>query len=253
MARSGSWVILCRALVACAAVSHEASAQSATAESPAAPHFEVWSGAEAFHRVWSLYGGGMYAPFGSIREDGLRVRVAAGYAAYNYTSPRWTGTGTQALNFRGTASSVDLLGGYHKQLGPVTIKILAGLTIGEQNVDDPEATTGTEAGGKAVLETWWNITDWAWTSVDVSWTTLHDIYGTRARLGWRLWPELSIGLEGAATGTWDYDTARVGGFARYEWASGEVSLSGGLSGDGPRSGRVDVHGPFATFSVLTRF
>jgi Cellulose biosynthesis protein BcsS len=216
----------------------EALAQDAPPSGPAVPRFELWSGAEVFHRVWSLYGGGQYAPFGSIREDGFRVRVTAG---------------TQQHQVHGTTSFSDLLAGYHKQLGPVTIKVLGGLTVANQSVDDPQASSGTEMGGKAVLETWWNITDRAWTSVDASWTTLHDVYGSRARLGWRLWPELSIGLEGGATGTWDYDSARAGAFVRYEWASGEVSLSGGVSGDGPRSGWVDVQGPFGTVSLLTRF
>ena len=70
--------------------------------------------------------------------------------------------------------------------------------------------------------------------MDLSWSTLHDIYGARARLGWRLWPQLSVGVEGGATGSWDYDTARVGGFVRYEWATGELSVSGGVYGRWPR-------------------
>jgi hypothetical protein len=213
----------------------------------------MWAGAEVFHQVWSLYAGGTYAPFGSVREDGFRVRAVTGYGAYRYASPRWTGTGTQIFQFHGTTAFADLLAGYHKQLGPLTIKILGGLTVADQNVDDLESISGTEVGAKAVLETWWNITDRAWSSVDLSWSTLHDIYGARARLGWRLWPALSTGVEGGATGSWDYDTARIGGFVRYEWATGEASLSAGFSGDGPGSGGVDVHGPFATFSVLTRF
>ena len=222
-------------------------------EQPIRQNFEIWTGAEVFHHVWSLYAGATYAPFGSVRTDGFRVRAVAGYGAYSYTSP--------ALD-RGQypstrVSRLDLLRrparGYHKQLGPVTIKFLAGLTVADQIVDDPEADAGTRVGAKAVLETWWNITDRAWTSVDLSWSTVHDIYGARARLGWRLWPALSLGVEGGATGSWDYDTARIGGFVRYEWANGEASLSGGLTGDGPGSGWVDVHGPFATFNVLTRF
>ena len=167
--------------------------------------------------------------------------------------PALDGHGHADFQFHGTTAFADLLAGYHKQLGPLTIKILGGLTVGDQNVDDPESIAGTEVGAKAVLETWWNVTDRVWTSVDLSWSTVHDIYGARARLGWRLWPALSIGIEGGATGSWDYDTARIGSFVRYEWATGEASLSAGFSGDGPGSGWVDVHGPFATFSVLTRF
>ena len=214
----------------------------------------MWTGAEVLHRAWSVYAGGTYAPFGSVREDGFRARVVVGYGAYRYASPRWTGASTQVLEFHGSASFADLLAGYHKQLGPLTIKILGGLTVADQTVDDPESlTAGTSAGGKAAVETWWNITDQAWTSVDLSWSTLHNIYGSRARLGWRLSPQLSVGFEGGATGNWEYDTARLGGFVRYEWASGEISLSGGLVSDGPARGWADTHGPFATVNALTRF
>jgi Cellulose biosynthesis protein BcsS len=242
VARSGSWVILCRALVACAlamlTLSVKARAQGATALSPNAPHIELWSGAEAFHRIWSLYGGGMYAPFGSVREDGFRVRAVAGYSEYA----------------RGTVSFADWLVGYHKQFGGLTLKFLTGLTVADHCPDDPQATFhGYGVGGKAVVEAWWNVTNRVWVSTDLSWGSLHQSYGSRARLGWRLWPELSLGLEGGAAGALETDVARVGGFVRYEWASGEVSLSGGLSGDGPTSGWIDVHGPFATLSVLTRF
>jgi hypothetical protein len=255
VSRSGPFLVLRYALVVLAAafgaVQLVAEVAAESPERPTSQSFEVWTGAEVFHEVWSLYAGATYAPFGSVRTDGFRVRAVAGYGASTYTSPRWTGATTQALEFHGSTSFADLLAGYHKQLGPLTIKFLAGLTVADQNVNDPEADAGTHIGAKAVLETWWNITGRAWTSVDLSWTTLHDIYGARARVGWRLWPAFSVGVEGGATGNWDYETTRVGGFVRYEWASGEASLSGGLASDG--SGWVDVHGPFATLNVLTRF
>lgn len=200
-----------------------------------------------------MYAGGTYAPFGNIRADGLRLRAVGGYGTYRYGSRRWTGAGTEVLRFQGIVSFGDLLAGYHKQLGPLTIKFLAGVTVADRNVNDPEASSGTHFGGRAVAETWWNITDRVWTSVDLSWTTLDNVYGSRVRLGWRLGPALSLGVEGGAAGTWAYDTARIGGFARYEWQNGEVSLSAGLSGDGPGSGWGDPHGAYGTLNVLTRF
>jgi hypothetical protein len=229
-------------------------AEGATLLSPAPPKFEAWTGAEVFQQVWSLYAGGQFAPFGGVQQDGFRVRLVGGYGAYRYTSPRWTGLATQDRAFQGSVTFADLLAGYHQQLGSLTIKFLGGLAVTDRIVDDAEAQdVGTRSGGKAVIETWWNVTDQVWTSVDVSWTTLGNVYGGRGRIGWRWWPQFSVGLEGGATGSWDYDTARVGGFLRYEWPSGEVSASGGVTGDGPGSGFVDVHGAFATINVLTRF
>jgi Cellulose biosynthesis protein BcsS len=218
------------------------------------PRFEAWTGAEVFQQVWSIYAGGTYAPYGSVRQDGFRMRAVAGYGAYSYASRRWTGLATQQVQFHGSVAFADLLAGYHQQLGSLTIKVLGGLTVADRTVDDPDAPNqGTRAGGKAVIETWWNVTDQAWASVDLSWSALENVYGTRARVGWRWWPQLSVGVEGGAAGSFDYDTARFGGFVRYEWGSGELSVSGGVSGDGPSSGWVDVHGPFATVNVMTRF
>ncbi len=220
----------------------------------APPQFELWTGAEAFQQVWSIYAGGQYAPFGGVQQDGFRVRMVGGYGAYRYTSPRWTGLTTQQVEYHGSVTFADLLAGYHKQLGLLTIKILGGLTVADRIVDDPNArNAGTRAGGKVIVETWWNVTDRAWASADLSWSTLDNVYGSRARVGWRWLPQLSVGLESGATGSFDYDTARIGGFVRYEWVSGELSVSGGVSGDGPNSGFVDVHGSFATVNVLTRF
>ena len=51
----------------------------------------------------------------------------------------------------------------------------------------------------------------------------------------------------------DHDIARFGGFLRYEWASGELSLSAGVAMDGPNSRWEETVGPFGTLSVLMRF
>jgi hypothetical protein len=197
----------------------------------------MWAGGEAFHGLWSVYTGTSFAPFGGIREDGLRLRVVGGYSDYG----------------NGTASFADLLVGYHAQLGPVTLKLFAGATGGAHLPEDPFALPrGLEWGGKAVAEAWWNVTDEVWTSADLSWASPYSVYNGRLRLGWRLWPELSSGLEGALAGTAaDRDVARLGGFVRYEWDSGELSLSAGLAMDEP-DGHWEA-GPFATLSVLTRF
>src|SRR5262245_56292574 len=201
------------------------------------PRTEIWAGAEAFLGIWSAYTGTSFAPSGSIREDGLRLRAVGGYSDYG----------------SGTVSFADLLVGYHAQWGPVTLKLFAGLTGAAHAPDDPLAVPqGFELGGKGVAEAWWNITDQAWTSADLSWASSHSLYSGRVRLGWRLWPELSSGLEGALAGTVDRDFARLGGFVRYEWETGELSLSAGLAAaDEP--GSHWAAGPFATVSVLTRF
>jgi Cellulose biosynthesis protein BcsS len=228
-------------LALCGAQGH---AEEPEAQGP--PQVETWSGAEVFQRVWSVYGGATVAPFGGVQDDGFRLRGVLGYADYG----------------RGVTAFGDLLIGYHKQLGPLTIKVFGGLTVTDHIPDPSEQfppLQGTEYGGKGVLEAWWNVTDQTWASADLSFGSTHMDYGGRIRLGWRLWPEPSAGLEGGSGGTaepdLERDTTRVGGFLRYEWASGEVSISGGWAAEGSWSQwreREDP-APFGTVSILTRF
>jgi len=226
------------ALVLCGAAAH--SEEPEAAEPP--PSIEVWSGGEAFRHVWSVYGGTTVAPFGGVRDDGFRLRGVLGYADYG----------------KGVTAFGDLLIGYHKQLDAVTIKVFGGLTVAEHGSGLGELwlpPQGTEYGGKGVLEAWWHISDQAWASADLSFGSTHMDYGGRIRLGWRLWPELSVGLEGGSGGTAEpdlRDTARIGGFLRYEWAAGEVSISGGWAAEGTWLER-DGPAPFGTVSLLTRF
>jgi hypothetical protein len=210
----------------------------AETEPPPSAHTELWTGAQIFDRVWSLYTGGAFAPFGTLAEDGFRVRAVAGYGDYR----------------SGTVSFADLLLGYHKQVGSLTIKFLAGLTVADHTARDPFSDLdGPGVGGKAVLETWWNATDRIWLSTDLSYGSLHSSYSTRARLGWRIWPELSLGFEGGAAGSLDTDIARAGAFLRYEWATGEVSVSSGMAFESFGGDWDGSRGGFATFSALTRF
>ncbi len=228
---------------------------------PSVSHFELWAGAQAFKRAWSLYSGTTVAPFAGIQEDGLRLRVVGGYGAYSYAGPRAVGVTSQTFNFKGTATFTDALVGYQKQLGPLTVKAFAGLTAAQYRLepDDPETTVrGPGIGGKAALETWWNISDRAWSSVDVSWGSLHDSYAARARLGWRFLPAFSAGLEAGGAGNREGGSIQLGGFLRYAWESGELSASGGLSNDKlwqgiDRPGVAQSSAPFATLSWLSRF
>jgi hypothetical protein len=233
-----------------------ASAQEevAAADQARPPRVEMWSGGEGFPHFWSVHGGATVAPFGGIRDDGFRLRAVLGYGDY-YGA--------------GTATAGDLLIGYHKQLDTVTIKVFAGLTVVDYTPRAPASVLiGTEYGAKGVLEAWWNIADQAWASLDLSVSSTHLDYGGRLRLGWRLWPELSAGLEagsgGMAEGVFEpdaaaagkaleHDTSRVGAFLRYEWATGEVSVSGGWAVDGTWREREGGPGPFGTVSLLTRF
>jgi hypothetical protein len=142
------------------------------------------------------------------------------------------------------------------------VKVFAGVAIADRQArpDDIETVVrGTGLGGKMALETWWNLGEAAFTSVDLSWGSLYQSYAARARLGWRLTPALSAGLEAGAAGNIECDIIRAGLFVRYEWTSGEMSLSGGATNDKLREGNggllsaTQAGSPFAMVSWLTRF
>jgi hypothetical protein len=264
--RRASKSILCAIALAIAAAGICSQAWAAdgaqTTSIAKTPHFELWSGAQAYDHVWSLYSGITVSPFGGIQEDGMRLRAVGGYGAYSYSGPRAAGPSSQIVKFHGTAPFADLLIGYHMQLGPLTVKAFGGLMVAENRLqpDDPETTIrGSGAGAKVALETWWNMSDRAWSALDLSWGSLHESYAARARLGWRFVPDLSAGLEAGAAGNVEGDVARVGGFLRYEWASGEFSVSGGVSNDKllddvvASSSLAHANVPYATLAWLTRF
>ena len=226
------------------------------AQEAASAQFEFSMGAEASRQAWSLYSGLTYAPFGDIMDDGLRLRATGGYGAFRYWGQRAVGAGSQRVNFRGTVSFADLLLGYHQQLGPLTLKYYAGAMATQHLIDpvDPEAEVqGAGVGAKAAVESWWTISEQAWASLDLSYGTLHDSYAGRLRLGWRLLPALSAGLEAGAAGNTDGDSGRAGAFLRYEWAGNEIATSAGLTSDWASLDKIDARGAYATISWMNRF
>jgi hypothetical protein len=56
-------------------------------------------------------------------------------------------------------------------------------------------------------------------------------YCSLARLGLRVRPRLSLGLEGGALGNEEYDAGRAGGFVRLNLRDTEVTVSGGFTGN----------------------
>jgi len=251
--------LICAAAVA-AALAAGGPARQAAAEG-ASSHFEMWTGAEAFRRVWSLYTGATAAPVGGIAEDGVRVRVVAGAGGYRYGATRQLDGRMQPVEFEGSVTFADLLVGYQRQAGPLTLKALAGLAVSDHQLipDDPHTRIrGPGYGGKLAVEVWWTIGERAWLSTDVALTTLHGGYYGRSRLGWRVLPAVSVGIEAGAAGNAECDLVRIGGFLRYEWARGEISLAGGWSNDallaqGGSADLLETSVPYAAVSWLTRF
>jgi hypothetical protein len=68
-------------------------------------------------------------------------------------------------------------------------------------------------------------------SADASYGTAFQEYFGLARIGLRVRPKLSLGLEGGALGNEEYDAGRGGGFMRVNFRTLEMTLSGGFTGN----------------------
>jgi hypothetical protein len=90
-------------------------------------------------------------------------------------------------------------------------------------------------------ESWFDLSDRTFLSVDAAYGTAFQEYWSLARLGFRMRPRLAIGVEGGLLGNEEYDAGRGGGFLRFDMRAMEVTISGGFTGnylDGAPSGYV---------------
>ena len=249
---------------------------------------EVWAGADVSSNVWLVYSGVTFAPWSGVHDEGWRFRAAGGYGEYEYertAAPGHIDPG-RARSFHADTYFADFLVGYLKRFGELTAKAFAGVSTLSHDIeplDDETMAIGDEIGVKGVIELWLNIGQSAWGQLDLSWTSAHDTGAARARLGYRVWPKLSVGVEAGINvdsqgecrikadpeGECGYvdpvtkkrvfdeadllDYARAGTFIRYEWNSSEVSLSAGVLGDSFSSTDEIELAPYVTVNWLAQF
>jgi hypothetical protein len=240
---------------------------------------EVWTGADISTNFWLLYSGVTVAPVGHIHSEGIRMRAAGGYGEYRYSDRSFDG---EARTFNAKTHFADVLVGYQTRFGELTAKAFIGASLISHDIapiDDETLVIGSDVGVKGVLEFWLNMGPNAWGSLDLSWSTAYETRTARFRTGYRVWPSVSFGLEAgvnvdaqgecrmqedsgngclvAHTETYEaaglLDYARGGAFVRYEWSSGEISISGGVLGGGFRGEDTSSPDPYATMTWLTQF
>lgn len=238
---------------------------------------ESWSGVDIARDNWLLYSGITVAPFGHIHEPGWRMRLAGGYGQYKYEGNRGTGLTPQIQTFAATTYYGDALIGYLERYGPLTAKAFAGISYLAHDIaphDPDNLVSGDDIGFKGALELWLDIGDIGFASLDASWNSAHDTRNVRTRLGARVAPNWSGGVEGWLNLDdqsdcdlgWDnsaacyndektelIDYTRAGLFVRYDWDGGEISLSGGVSGGSFGSSGDANPEPYATLNWLTQF
>jgi hypothetical protein len=212
---------------------------------------EIWVGADASSHVWLLYSGMTVAPHGHIFSDGLRLRIAGGYGGYSYVGDRHG----QLMSFDAETAFAEALVGYLKRLGPLTAKAFVGVAAIEHDVEplDPEnPVQGQEFGPKLVTELWLNMGASTWSSADLSWTSAHQTSAARLRTAYRVYGDVSLGLEAGLNANRLGEDARAGLFGRYAWDGGEFSLAAGFSGRFLEDAQ-SLQDPYATVNWLTQF
>lgn len=243
-------------------------ASSAWAQQHVEPSHELWVGAHVAGDTWFAYTGGTTAPFGNLNENGFLLRAVGGHGEYHFRGRQRAATGElQPLKFEDSVTFTDALAGYRFQLGSLTATAFVGLAFVDHNVSSPPgfdaAVTGAAWGPKAQVELWYETGGMSWVALNASYTTAHDTYsvGTRSGLrlgtsGFSVGTELHIDNRTAAgldlTGAY----ARGGGFIRYAWDLGEISVSGGVAVDLDDSTGVLIDDPQSTYvgvSLLTKF
>ena len=170
---------------------------------------------------------------------------------------KWvSGVGERRVSLKRTGSFADMLLGYHKGFGALTVKAYAGIAYtNEQWLQDGAdgGSPGSDLSAKVLVESWLNLTPAAFAQLDAGWTSLRNTTTARVRLGYRILPSLSIGPEAGYWSAVDAEADsgvaawRYGAFARFEWKGGEVSLSAGVADDDR-----DSH-LYATINALMRF
>lgn len=253
--------------------------------------WQVWTGADASDNVWLLYTGVTMSPWSRMHEEGLKLRASGGYGEYKYRKapddPDFPDP-ERPLGFHARMHYADFFVGYLMRFGELTAKAFVGPSIISHDIspfDQWAIAYGDEIGVKGVLEFWLNIGERGWGSLDLSWSSAHETRSVRSRVGYRVWSNISVGIEAAlnvdAQGEcrmkagdrlrcrhpyvdedgrlYDahrsnlLDYGRAGGFIRYELERGELSLSVGALGDKfSRDGKTEIS-PYATINWLSQF
>ncbi len=210
-----------------ASAEDEPDTPSAQAATPEAAAREIWSGAETVGSTWAFYTG-ITAAWGDVTQPGPRLRLIAGMSTYAYT---YSFEGVQG-RARAAQPFADLLAGYQWQVGAFTLKAFAGGT-GHADIRTTDQALDLwgqrRIGAKLVGEAWWTIDPASWASLDAAFASPNATVWSRMRYGHRILPQLSLGPEALLSGEVSRLSGRLGAFARFDWPTGEIAVSGGFA------------------------
>ena len=208
---------------------------SAASAAPDAPRTEYFTGFEVSDNYASGYVGAGYA-FGKAgyQDQGFRLRAVGAFGRYHYQGSLTLDGGDVPTTFDGQDAFGAALIGYEFRPGRLILKLFAGIEAEDQHIvphDPNNSVQGSELGLRLQAESWLDLSTRTFLSADAAYGTAFQEYWSLVRLGYRLGPRFSLGLEGGALGNEEYDAGRGGGFARVNFRDMEVTLSNGYTGN----------------------
>jgi hypothetical protein len=124
--------------------------------------------------------------------------------------------------------------GYQATVGRVILRGYLGVAFEQQDIapiDPGNLLAGTHWGAQGWAEAWLPFGESAFLSADGGYFTGTASYSAAMKFGVRPLTWLTFGPELAAFGDSEGESARAGGFLRFDVSGWETTLSGGLSGD----------------------
>jgi Cellulose biosynthesis protein BcsS len=210
-------------------------AAQAVAAEPGPPRTEYFTGFEVSDNYASGYVGAGYA-FGKagFLGQGFRLRAVGAYGRYHYEGTLPLDGADVPITFDGQNAFGAALIGYEFRPGGLILKLYAGVEGEDQRIvpyDPNNSVQGSAVGLRLQAESWLDLSARSFLSADASYGTAFQEYWSLLRLGYRLTPRFSLGLEGGALGNEEYDAGRGGGFARVNFRAMEATLAGGFTGN----------------------
>jgi Cellulose biosynthesis protein BcsS len=157
-----------------------------------------------------------------------------GVSRYDYQGTLFGSGADVSTTFDGDASYGAALIGYQFRAQALILKLFAGVEAEDQNITprDPGKLGARECRRpQARSGSWLDLSPLWFLSVDASYGTAFQQYWSLARVGRRVGPRFSLGLEGGALGNEEYDAGRGGAFLKSNLRGLELTLSGGFTGN----------------------
>jgi hypothetical protein len=142
--------------------------------------------------------GGGYAFGKGLYEAGFRLRAVGSFGGYQYDGTLLRDGAYDPVTFDGQDAFLSALVGNQFRPGALFVKLFAGIEAEDQHIvphDPNNSVQGRELGLRLQAETWFDISQRVFLSADAGYGTAFQEYCSLVRLGYRLRPALSLGLE----------------------------------------------------------